>query len=324
MLTIYRDENGSIRTSHDERLPRDVIWIDLIEPDAEERRFIESRTTARIPSKEELSKIEASSRIRTERGILYLSMPVVASGETPGAHLSPVGFIIWPDMLITVRYTALAAFDRVAGQVHADTTIASGIGVFSALLEAMVDRGADILEALGAELDGISRQVFRGDTSDPRHDVRSSQRLRGTLTRVGSIGDRVSQGRDVLLGLGRVASFTADLGADWIDKEFRVRLGAVVKDVASLTEYEAHLSGKVQLLLDAVLGYITIEQNDLFKILTIASVVGIPPTLLAGVWGMNFKSMPELAAPEGYPLAIAAIALSAVIPLVWFKVRRWF
>ena len=154
--------------------------------------------------------------------------------------------------------------------------------------------------------------------------MRSSQRLRGTLTRVGSIGDRVSQGRDVLLGLGRVASFTADLGADWIDKEFRVRLGAVVKDVASLTEYEAHLSGKVQLLLDAVLGYITIEQNDLFKILTIASVVGIPPTLLAGVWGMNFKSMPELAAPEGYPLAIAAIALSAVIPLVWFKVRRWF
>ena len=94
-------------------------------------------------------------------------MPVVASGETPGAHLSPVGFIIWPDMLITVRYTALAAFDQVAGQVHADTTIASASGVFSALLEAMVDRGADILEALGAELDGISRQVFRGDTVRP-------------------------------------------------------------------------------------------------------------------------------------------------------------
>jgi len=324
MLTIYRDENGTIRTSHEEHLPRDVIWIDLINPDEEERRFVESRTKVIIPSKDDLSKIEASSRMRIERGIIYLSMPVVASSDTPGAHLSPAGFIVWPDMLITVRYTKLAAFDRVAEQVGADASIASGTGVFTALLESMVDRGADILEALGAELDGISRQVFRGDTSDPRHDVRSSQRLRRALTRVGSIGDRVSQGRDVLLGLGRVASFTADLGADWIDKEFRVRLGAVVKDVASLTEYENHLAGKVQLLLDAVLGYITIEQNDLFKILTIASVVGIPPVLLAGIWGMNFKNMPELSAPDGYLFALGAIALSAVIPLIWFKVRGWF
>jgi len=324
MLTIYRDENGGIRTSHEEQLPRDVIWIDLIDPDEEERAFIESRTRVLVPSKDDLSKIEASSRIRIERGIIYLSMPVVATTDTPGAPLSPAGFIIWPDMLVTVRYSKLAAFDRVAEQVHADTTIASGIGVFTALLEAMVDRGSDILKELGTELDGISRQVFRGDTSDPGHDVRSSRRLRRALTRVGSIGDRVSQGRDVLLGLGRVASFTADLGADWIDKDFRVRIAAVVKDVASLTEYEGYLAGKVQLLLDAVLGYITIEQNDLFKILTIASVVGIPPVLLAGIWGMNFKGMPELTAPGGYPLALCAIALSAVIPLVWFKVRGWF
>src|SRR5690349_13812202 len=102
MLTIYRDENGRIRTSHEEHLPRDVIWIDLINPDDEERAFVESRTQAVIPSKDALSKIEASSRIRVERGILYLSMPVVASSESPGAHLSPAGFIIWPDMLITV------------------------------------------------------------------------------------------------------------------------------------------------------------------------------------------------------------------------------
>ena len=129
---------------------------------------------------------------------------------------------------------------------------------------------------MGGELDGISREVFRGDPSNPRHAVRSTQHLRTTLTRVGSIGDRVSQARDVLLGVGRVASFTSDLGQAWIDVDFRIRLGAVVKDIASLNEYEAHLAGKVQLLLDAVLGYITIEQNDLFKVLTIASVVGIP------------------------------------------------
>src|SRR6478752_2929885 len=146
MLTIYRDEDGNIRTSHDEQLPRDVIWIDLINPNEEERAFVESRTRVLVPSKDDLSKIEASSRIRIERGIIYLSMPVVATTDTPGAHLSPAGFIIWPDMLVTVRYSKLAAFDRVAEQVHADMTIASGIGVFTALLEAMVDRGSDILK----------------------------------------------------------------------------------------------------------------------------------------------------------------------------------
>jgi magnesium transporter len=324
MLTIYRDENGTVRTSHEEALPKNVIWIDLLDPTSEERAFVEHRAKLRLPSEDELSRIEASSRIRVERGVLYLSAPVLAAGNTPDAHLSPAGFIIWRDMLVTLRYTDLASFDHVAKLIHADETIASSIGVFAALMEAMVDRGADLLEILGGEIDTISKQVFRGDQSDPKHMVRSTQRLRALLTRIGSIGDRVSQCRDVLLGIGRVASYTSDLGQTWIEREFAVRLGAVVKDVGSLAEYEMHLAGKVQLLLDAVLGYITIEQNDLFKILTIASVVGIPPTLLAGIWGMNFKFMPELNWSGGYMLAWVAIILSAIVPLVWFKVRGWF
>jgi magnesium transporter len=208
--------------------------------------------------------------------------------------------------------------------VRNDETLASGIGVFTALLEAIVDRGADVLEHLGAETDRISRSVFRGDTADRRHPVRSTRVLRETLSTVGMIGDRVSQARDVLLGVGRIGSFTSDLGHEWIGPEFRVRLGALQKDVASLNDYEVHLAGKVQFLLDAVLGYITIEQNDLFKVLTIASVVGIPPTVMAGIWGMNFKFMPELDWHFGYPAALAAVVLSAVIPLVWFKLRGWF
>lgn len=103
-----------------------------------------------------------------------------------------------------------------------------------------------------------------------------------------------------------------------------MRLGAVLKDVASLNEYEAHLSGKVQFMLDAVLGYITIEQNDLFKVLTIASVVGIPPTLIAGVYGMNFENMPELDWHWGYPFGLGVIVVSAILPLIWFKRLGWF
>src|SRR5215203_3752595 len=208
--------------------------------------------------------------------------------------------------------------DQAAEQIHHDPSLATNVGVFTALLEAIVNRGADVLEEPRGELDQISRKVFRGNPSHRSHTVRSTDALRMTLSAVGAIGERVSQARDVLLGVGRIASFARDIGEEWISPGFRVRLRAVLKDVASLNEYEAHLSGKVQFLLDAVLGYITIEQNDLFKVLTIASVVGIPPTLVAGIYGMNFKTMPELDWAWGYPLALTAIVLSVLVPLLWF------
>ena len=323
-MTIYRDEGGTVRTSNDPGLPGAVIWIDLLDPTQDERSFVESRASIRVPSKEALSEIEASSRLIVERGVLYLSTPMVARGNTLDAYLSPAGFILSPKLLVTIRYAELSTFDAVAERVRGDEALASSIGVFTALLEAIVDRGADVLEHLGAETDRISRSVFRGDTADRRHPVRSTRVLRETLSTVGAIGDRVSQVRDVLLGVGRIGSFASDLGHEWIDPEFQVRLSAVQKDVASLNDYEAHLASKVQFLLDAVLGYITIEQNDLFKVLTIASVVGIPPTVMAGIWSMNFEFMPELDWYLGYPLALAAIVFSAVVPLVWFKARGWF
>jgi magnesium transporter len=111
---------------------------------------------------------------------------------------------------------------------------------------------------------------------------------------------------------------------DSIVPEFEARLAAISRDIASLNDYEVHLSNKVQFLLDAILGFISIAQNDIFKVLTIVSVVGIPPTLVAGIYGMNFKSMPELGWDWGYGYGLAMIVLSGLIPLLWFKWRRWF
>ena len=324
MLTIYRDEAGSVRESASLELPSEVIWIDLLDPSDEEKVFVESRTHIQVPSIDALSEIEASSRLQVDRGVIYLSMPILARSDTPEAFLSPVGFILSPTVLVTVRFAKLSTFDQVAEQIHHDPSLATHVGVYTALLEAIVDRGADVLEGLRGELDQISHKVFRGNPTHRSHTVRSTDALRMTLSAVGAIGERVSQARDVLLGVGRIASFAGDIGEEWITPEFRVRLRAVLKDVASLNEYEAHLSGKVQFLLDAVLGYITIEQNDLFKVLTIASVVGIPPTLIAGLYGMNFRFMPELDWTWGYPFGLALILASALIPLIWFKWRGWF
>jgi magnesium transporter len=102
------------------------------------------------------------------------------------------------------------------------------------------------------------------------------------------------------------------------------RMKTLQQDVASLDDYKTHLSDKVQFLLDAMVGLIGIAQNDVFKVLTIVSIVGIPPTLIAGIYGMNFKGMPEYDWAWGYPYGLAVIALSAIIPLAWFKWRGWF
>jgi magnesium transporter len=325
LLNIYRDTATSVRDAKAQvALPEQIIWMDLLEPTEEEIAFVEARAKIKVPSRDALSEIEASSRLAKEGDHLYLSTSVIGHATMEEAELSPAGFVLGKDLLVTIRYAPLPTFDAVVEQLKKDDTIGSSVGVFTALLEAIVDRGADVLEHLGAAIDEVSKSVFRGNISSLKDPSKSTATLHKTLSRVGALGDRLSKARDVLLGVGRMAAYSGDVCHEWLAPEFRDRLAAVSKDVVSLSDYETHLSDKIQFLLDAVLGYITIEQNDIFKVLTIASVVGVPPTLLAGIWGMNFKNMPELSWTWGYPLSLGAIVLSAVLPLIWFKRKGWF
>ena len=323
MLTIYRDKDGSARASAT-KLPPGVIWLDLLDPTAQETAFVESRTGLRVPTIEALSEIESSSRLIVDHEAIYLSTTLVAHSESEEYHATPAGFVLSRSVLITVRFAEVSTFKTVAERVRADETLRSSAGVFTALMEGLVDRGADVLEHLAAELDKISKSVFRGNLKRKRSTARASEALRVALREVGTIGDRLSLARDVFLGLDRMVPFVLALKFEWIAAEFGSRLEGVAKDVASLNAFQEHLSNKVQFLLDAVLGFITIAQNDLFKILTIVSVVGIPPTVVAGIYGMNFKFMPELNWTFGYPFGIAMIVLSTVIPLIWFKWKGWF
>ncbi len=323
MLTAFGASTGERHAPSDE-IPRDAVWIDLLNPTSEELALVESLTHVRVPSIEALSEIEASSRLAADGDIIYLSIPAVAAGDTADAFLSPTGFILTRSLLVTVRFAPLSTFDVVTERLRQEEKTQSSVGVFTALLEATVDRGADVLERLGSELDKVSKAVFRRDPSRPRRLARSNNALRRALMSVGATGDRLALARDALLGVGRVAPYVLSLRKDWICPECQSRLEAINKDVVSLNDYEAHLSGKVQFLLDAILGFISIQQNDLFQVLTIVSVVGIPPTLVAGIYGMNFKYMPELGWVGGYPFGLSMIALSAIIPLAWFKWRGWF
>ena len=257
---------------------------------------------------------------------ISMSLPLVYRDDARRAKITPVGFVLSADHLVTVRFEDLKAFGECRRRVDGREIQPSSAAVFVALLEAIVARLADILEEVGAELDILAEEVFGkaldGEAANRRPKVQDA-RLRSTLGRVGRSRQLVSKVRATLLGIGRMVPFVESEGETWLPPEARARLETVLRDVASLDEFETHLSDKIQFLLDADLGLINIEQNDRFRILTVVSVVGIPPTLIASMYGMNFRHMPELDWAWGYPYGLALIGLSALVPLVYFWKRGW-
>lgn len=296
---------------------RRAAWIDLRQPTEEELGRVRDATGLRIPDEHEISEIESSSRLGFEGGAFRLSTPFPVPG-VGGSALTPVGFVLSTRVLLTVGFGPLPSLDA-AYESFATQQVRTAEEAFLRILEVVVDRAADHLERGGAECDDLSRTTF----ADRGRGQRFSANLRTTLSRIGRAAGDMSHVRDTLLGLGRIVAYVMESGIEGGPSVNQARLKAVRSDVASLADYQAHLSGKAQFLLDATLGFINIEQNDIVKILTVASVVGIPPVLVAGVYGMNFHRMPELEWTLGYPMAIGLIVASAILPLVWFKLRRW-
>jgi magnesium transporter len=303
-------------------LTPEVVWIDLLSPTESEVAAVEEASGLTLPSQAEISEIETSSRLRTDGDVLYLSAPLVYRSQTQDPGTTPVGFVLAPELLATVRYEKLNAFDS-----YQRTARGSAAEVFVGLIDAIVDRIADVLEHIAAELDLLSHRLFRSRSvggGDRRSRAQENADLRSILRRLGATGDLVSKMRDSLLALARIVPYVATMRGAELPAAVKTRLDTLRQDLASLNDYETHLLAKVQLLMDATLGLINVEQNDIIKVLTVVSVVGVPPTLVASMYGMNFKYMPELAWSWGYPYGLALIAISALAPLIWFKWRGWF
>jgi magnesium transporter len=299
----------------------EAVWLDLLSPTEAERAEVEAMTRLRLPAKEDIEEIETSSRVYTEDGALYLSMPLLTGADCMKHGSASLGCVLTPDRLVTLHFVKLDSLDELRNgyEKHKDTNAAD---VFVRMLEIIVDHTADALERAGAELEAISHAAFRSEAPQRRH-ARLSAELRASLRRLGRISDGLSHLRDSLLGVGRVATFAHETGRDIGLALAPARLGAVRGDIVSLNDYQAHLAAKVQFLLDAMLGFISIQQNDIVKTLTVVSVVGVPPVLIAGIYGMNFRFMPELAWPLGYPFALALIVVSGLVPLGFMKWRGW-
>ncbi len=299
-----------------------AVWIDLLQPTVEEIARVSAATGLRVPTEGEVSEIESSSRLAFEGGAFYLSAPLVAVGADGDHQLTPVGIVFSSRVLLTLHFVPLAAFDAYraesAGRPPQDAEEA-----LLRIFELIVDRAADNLERAGAACDELSRAAFNGARGAAKGTPKIATKLSGALRRIGATAQQVSRIRDELLGLRRIGAYLEESGIAGAPKVNATRLKGIEADIASLTDYEAHLWVKVQFLLDATLGFINIEQNEIVKTLTIASVVGIPPVLIVGIYGMNFRVMPELHWTFGYPMALALIVVSGLLPLVWFKRRGW-
>ena len=301
-----------------------TAWVDLCEPTDEELARACRDYGLDIPPRARLEEIEFSSRLQYEEDIFTISVPVTPHAENGEDVTSPLGFVLTRDLLVTVRFAHLHAFPGIIKRVEQRARTAPDI--FMVIIEALVDYSADRLEELRAEALVISDRIFHQDrsTSRRRGVKRVNRMLRDTLIEIGDVGERLSHIRDALLVLQRAVPFVTEHGDGWLGVPIKARLKMAGSDVQSLNDYEVHLTDKLQFLLDAALGFINTEQNDLFKVLTIASVVGIPPTFIASMYGMNFRNMPELSWAWGYEWGLFLILLSTVIPIIWFKFRGWW
>jgi magnesium transporter len=299
------------------------VWFDLLDPSPDEVAQVATDSGIQVPSRASLQEIEASSRLRAEGAVLFASMPLSLQDESAGFAPVPLGFILSPRLLITVRYSTIHAFVRVEESVNMGQHRGSA-AVFCALIDGMVDFDADGLEKLSGDLAAVSARAFGPRAASRQGSKRLSPTLHASLNAVGTAGDHLSRVRESMLGLQRITGFVLKLATDWLLPEEKARLSTAQQDLNSLVDFEAHLSSKTQFLLDAILGFINTEQNDIFRVLTIVSVVGIPPTLIASMYGMNFHDMPELGWRWGYPYGLTLIALSALVPILWFKRRGWW
>ncbi|CAI9121075.1 magnesium transporter CorA family protein [Brytella acorum] len=302
-----------------------VVWLDLIEPNSDQLERANRIAGMKIPTRDQLDEIESSSRHYKRGDIVYLSMPMVDRNDLEDVTALPIGIVLAPDKIITIRYADYNAFDIVGRDIaewKKDEPRPSAPEILMILLEAIVNRIADVIEALGRDLDVISRKVFAAD--QPRKRARTAEMLRETLRRLGHSGDLTSYIRDSLLALDRTGHFLGDNTEYMMPAPLSARMKIVARDVLSLNDASAQTWNKIQFLLDATLGFISIEQNDGMKLLTVVSFVGITPTLIAGVYGMNFKTMPELDWHYGYYYCLGLMMLSILVPLVIFWRRGWF
>lgn len=315
--------DGTIVDAKLEKIPNSATWIDLEEPTREEEQLVERCVHLNVPTQTELAEIEPSSRLYERDNALYMTVSVLYGVDDGKPSTSPLGFVLSDNRLVTIRYATPKPVRAFIDHVRREPDLSrDATTVMIRLLDAIIDRLADELENLSSELEKISTHIFHGNLDERRIPA---TRLTALLTRIGRAQTLLTKIRYSAVSTIRMLSFL--LGSNRVHeasaKDVRHHLTSLSTDVASLSEHASFMSDNLIFLLDASLGLISIEQNAAMKLFSWAALVFLPPTLIAGVYGMNFQHMPELEWMSGYPFALTLIFLSAVVPIVYLKRRGW-
>jgi len=331
MIHAYIVKDGTLfsGTVNPVHIPAEAVWIDVCEPSRDEELNLERALGLDIPTREDMGEIEASSRLFKTKDSLYMTAVAVCRSDSHDPTTVPITFILTPKRLITVRHDTPQSFKIFHDQCDKEEVqVESAPDIMAAIWNTMVDRLADIIERIGADLDTLSREIFRHSqmrakhsSHKQKHKQKPQRALEDIIADVGHSQDVVFRVRESLQTLDRIFAFArANLRSDRAAQD----LDALERDIKSLHEYQIDLFNKVQFMLDATMGLIGIQQNSIIKIISIVSVVFTPPTLVASIYGMNFESMPELHWPLGYPYALALMVATGTLPYLYFKWRRWF
>lgn len=321
MLTIYHARSGGLVKAEGESAISEAVWVDLVCPSRSEELLVERHLGILVPTREEMAEIEVSSRLYQESGAHFMTATVLHRSETARPESTAITFILTEKTLVTVRYAEPRAFPIFLSRAEkGDVAAGSALAILLGLLEAIIDREADIIERLQADTDRLAHSIFymKGGTAT------RTRRFDVILKQIGQAGEVASKLRDSLLSLGRLLTYLGQITAQRKDAgSTREQIRMAGRDVQSLADHLGYLNSRIAFLLDASLGLVSIEQNQIIKLFSVVAVVLLPPTLVASIYGMNFRFMPELEWTYGYPLALLMMVLSAVLPFLYFRHKGW-
>jgi magnesium transporter len=296
-------------------------WLDLNSPSQAEEHAAEAFLGTLVPTREETQEIEFSSRFYVENGTVFMTASVLAGLDAGNPVLTPFTFALNSSKIVTLRYESMRAFDQfLAVAPRPDSGCDTTAGIFNGLLEAFIGRTADVLERVAQSVDRINREIFVRQAGERLR----AQRLSALIGAIGTQGDLASKARESLASLERLAQYAAAMLPDPVLKNGNgARLKLALRDVRSLEDHVNFVLNKITFLLDATLGLVANQQNQVVSVLTVASTILMPPTLIGTIYGMNFRDMPELGWGFGYPLALLIMAASALVPYLYFRRRGW-
>lgn len=316
MLKAYVLKAGKLERIREGEDLSAAVWIDLCQPGKAVVEQI-SALGAPVPSLQDMEEIEISNRLYSDETGHYMTAVIPGHSGSQQATSGPVTFILTGTRLVTVRHHAARPFETFPARAHqAASGCATPARILLGLIEEIVARQADLLENLGKSLDEVAAQVFDADAAE------RPETLQALLKKVGRDGELLGRIRLGLLTLGRALSYFAQ-HRPARDKELGHLIDTERHDMHSLEVHADALSARIGLATDSILGLINLAQNATVRIVSVVAALFLPPTLIASIYGMNFRNMPELAHPWGYTGALVAMALSGLLTWTFFKWKKW-